>query len=85
MAGVLNITQTISTSGSVARLSTNSGRFSVNADCSGGDLLFNLGGNQSQFSFFFADSSFSEMFMITDNVSSGFGGSSFMLGVARRQ
>jgi len=84
-AGTLSVTQTINTSGNVARQSTNSGRFSVNADCSGGDLLFNLGGNQSQFSFFFSDSSFSEMFMITDNVSAGFDGTSFMLGIARRQ
>ncbi|MBY0503643.1 MAG: hypothetical protein K2X03_07030 [Bryobacteraceae bacterium] len=81
----LSIVQTVNTSGSVARLASNSGRFFVNADCSGGDLLFNLGGNPSQFSFFFSDNSFSEMVMITDNTSSGFYGPQFLLGIAKRQ
>lgn len=53
--GVLSITQTHSNDGSPTRLTTDPGKFQVNADCSAGNLNFNTAGRADQYDFYFAN------------------------------
>lgn len=54
LAGVLAISATSSASGSSTRREQDAGRFQVNADCSGGTLIFNLSSRPVQFDFYFS-------------------------------
>ncbi len=51
--GVLALSVTSSLDGSPVRREQDAGRFQVNADCSGGQLIFNLSSRPVQFDFFF--------------------------------
>ena len=52
--GVLAISATSSFNGSSTRREQDAGRFQVNADCSGGTLIFNLSSRPVQFDFYFS-------------------------------
>ena len=53
--GVLSITQSSAVDGSITRLESDTGRFAINADCSGGTLTLNVSSRPIQFDFFFTN------------------------------
>lgn len=61
--GVLSITQTLNQDGSIAGATGIAGRYSISADCSGGVLMFMLGGQQIQYEFVFTNN-FTEMYLV---------------------
>ena len=70
--GALTVTQTLvdtGTSGTptVTRLATASGRYIVYPDCSGGELMFMLGGYAVQYEFVFLGG-FTEMYLVSDSL-----------------
>lgn len=68
--GVLTITETVNqimTLGRVTRLAQVSGRYIVYPDCSGGELMFMLSNQSVQYEFVFANN-FSEIFMMSDSI-----------------
>ena len=67
-SGVLAITETINAEGRITRQLQASGKYIINSDCSGGELLFNAGGHAYQFEFVFAKGR-TKMFLVTDNTS----------------
>ncbi len=65
LAGVLSLSETIKNfSSSPIRLSTDSGRYSVDPDCSTGTLYVNNSYRPVQFEFVFTNASFTEMYML---------------------
>jgi hypothetical protein len=66
--GVLAITETENTSGSVNRLLTATGKYQIYPDCTGGELLFNVNGHVFQFEFVFVNGR-TEMYFVSDSQS----------------
>jgi hypothetical protein len=67
-SGVLAVSETETfATGNVVRLAQGAGRYQVYSDCSGGELLFNIGGIATQYEFVFVDGG-NEMFMVSDSL-----------------
>jgi len=63
--GILAITESTSVDGNPTRLDTETGRFQVNADCSGGTLNLNSAGRPDQYDFYFANAN--EIYFVGTN------------------
>jgi hypothetical protein len=64
--GFLTVTETSTLSGEVIRGQQFTGKYQVYGDCSGGELLFNVGRNAVQYEFVFVDGG-AEIFMVSDS------------------
>ena len=83
--GVLNITESFNNGGSIGSHVTGDGSYSINPDCSGGTLYFDIAANPYQFQFVFARGG-TQMFMVVSGslapptaVSAGVRGTATML------
>jgi len=63
LTGVLSVTETTSTQGNVYNMQMFPGRYQIDRDCSGGELLFNTNFNSYHYAFVFADNPMRMLFV----------------------
>ncbi len=83
-AGTLTAVETVNNGGEITRLAQESGRYSVEADCSGGVIMLMDREQPVQMEFVFADANFNQMFMLSDSLTFNFG-RTLLAGDARKQ